>query len=267
MKKLLIYLLLIGIHHIAYGDARLDFSRYTADGKPVTFSYLIKNQLLRLDEPGSQRFNLFNSRQQAFVSLNLQNGNMARMDMGILAQRASQLNRKRLQRINKIYQELDKKRPTMNQKELELAEEVKNQMKYPEQFGAYTLNKLEKTNTHKQIAGVDCQLYTLKRENKPLKSLCIASRKQLGISAGDFATMQAYDEFNYQIQSQIMLAMGEADFDLISLKEQQIDGVIIEEKNLQNKQEKPQLILTNISTQAIDKEQLKLPKVKKSQLE
>ncbi len=267
MKKLLIYLSLIAVHYTAYGDARLDFTRYTALDKPVPFSYLIKDQRLRLLEPGSQRFNLFNSLPPAFISLNLQNGNIARMDKNILTQRARQLNQKRLQRLNKIYRELDKKRPSMNEKELELAEEVKNQMKYPRQYGAYTLNKLEKTNTHKEIAGVECQLYTLKRKKQLLKTLCIASQQQLGISADDFATLQAFDEFNYYMQTEIMLAMGDTDFDLVSLKSHQINGVVIEEKRQQDKQKKLQRILTRVSTQAIHKEQLKLPKVKKSQLE
>ncbi len=267
MKKWLICCLLVTVHHTASGDARLDFLRYTPEGRSLHFSYLIKNQRLRLVAPGSQRFNLFDSQQQAFISLNLQNGNMARMDKRILAQRASQLNHKRLQRLEKIYQEMDKKRPTMSEKEWELTEEVKTQMKYPDQYGTYTLNKLEKTTIQQKIANINCQLYTLKRKNKHLKNLCIANRKQLGISTHDFATLQAYEEFNYQTQSQIMLAMGDANFELVSLKEQQINGVIIKEESIQNKASKTQLVLTKVSTQEIDEEQLKLPKIKKSQLE
>lgn len=266
MKKWLPLIALMTLQNISVADVRLEFSRYTQSGQQGTFNIFVKNSLLRIEDKDAQRFNLFDSEKKRFISQHQRSGKIARMDMNILTQRAQQLNQKRLQRLHKILTELDKKRPQMSQTELEVSEELINQMKYPKEYGAYTFNTLEKTSTQKEIAGIQCQLYTLKRKNQLLKTLCIANQKQLGISSQDFNTLLDYEEFQYQVESQINLAMGDADFDLISLKELNIAGLVIETQKQLKKQLVAEQRLTKISTQALNKTLFELPKTSKSQL-
>jgi len=266
MKKWLILVSLAAVQNICFADATLEFSRYSNSGKQSTFNILVKNQQLRLDDH-SQRFNLFDAQKKRFISQNQRNGKIAQMDMRILTQRADQLNQKRLNRLHKVLSELDKKRPQMSQTELEVSEELINQMKYPKQYGAYTLNQLQKKQIQKEIAGIPCQIYQLSRKKQRLRTLCIADQKQLGLSTQDFNTLLDYEEFQYQVESQINLAMGDADFDLISLQAENISGIVIEsQKQLKNQQVILQR-LKKISTQALDKEAFKLPKSEKIQLE
>lgn len=265
MKKWLIVVCLMSLQQVSFADVTLKLSRYSNNGKQNTFTILVKHQRLRLDDD-SKRINLFDAQQQRFISQNTRSGKIARMDLGILTQRAKQLNQKRQQRLQKVLAELDKKRPQMSQTEQEVGEDLINQIKYPQQYGAYTFNRLEKISTQKEIAGVQCQLYALKRKKQLLKTLCIANQKQLGISSQDFNTLIDYEEFQYQVESQINLAMGDADFDLISLKQQHISGFVIESRQQHGKQLRDQQRLIQISSQALEKSPFELPKMSKSQL-
>ena len=266
MKKWLPLIALVMFQNTSIADVKLDFTRYSQNGQQASFSLLIKNSLLRIEDQDNQRFNLFDSRKKRFISLHQRSGKIARMDMDILTQRAEQLNQKRKQHLQKVFAELDKKRAQMSPSELEVSESMINQMKYPELYGAYTLNRLEKTSTQKEIAGISCQLYRLTREKRLLKTLCIANMAQLGISQQDFNTLREYEEFQYQLESRMSLAIGEADFDLVSLKQLQIDGLVIESHKQFGKQLLRQQILTKLDTKRLSKERFEIPKVQKSQL-
>jgi len=256
MKNLISCIVLLSWAQYAYGDMTLEFKEIISKG---FITYSIKNEHLKFTQSEQSRINLFNQKNQQFISFDPQSGKSALFDEKILELRVNQLNEKRLEKLAKVESNLKKKLQTMSPDEQEVGESLVNLLKYPEMYGEHTHLNVKKLDTLKQIQNIPCQVYQLYRAKKRIKDFCMAEAKDLKMPARDYQTYRGFYAFNYDMQTRLMIAMGNTRFNLVNYKQQKIPGIAIESINYRGSKVTQHLILNQVNTHTLAKTEFTLP--------
>lgn len=259
MKCYLTAIVLLSLSQYAVADATLNYSQTQADHKPYSFTFLISEQRLRVDESDSDRINLFRQSGSEFSSYNPQNQQLDLINPAILKARVDALNEQRLQRIKQIEAELQQKLAKMSDTEQEVGEALLNQMKYPAAYGEHTEIKVIPLKDRKTVAGIECQVFQLLKQQQRIKEFCMAPAQALGLSTQDYQTLRSFYAFDYSMVSQLMLAMGKSDFTVIDYDAHDIPGVVLEVIEFNQQQISQHTELTSFSLEPLRAEQLRLP--------
>lgn len=260
MKPSLLLIVLLSVLKVqtSVADVTLNYS-LSQDGKDnQTASYQVRQQQLRLTDSLSGRINLYDSRSQQFVSQQKGSKQVSILNKEILDKRVSELNQKRMQKLDETEKKLQLRMKSLGQKEKEVGVGVINQLKYPELYGEHLLLKTYPTDRTKTIKGIECQVIQLKREAMLLKEFCMASRGDVDMSKSDYETLRSFYIFDYTAQSRIMLAMGRSKFDIIDFDKYDMPGVVIEMISFVDDKPQLQMRLTKVNDDSLDPELFKL---------
>ncbi|MCW8933995.1 MAG: hypothetical protein OQK98_04670 [Gammaproteobacteria bacterium] len=257
MKIILICIVLLSSTQYAFGDATLEFKEITSKG---LITYKIKDEKLKFTQSTQERINLFNRNKLEFISFDPESGVSSVFNNDVLKQRVSQLTQQRLKKLSQVELKLEEKLKTMTPEQQEAGESLINILKYPDLYGEHTLLKINKSDTSKEINNITCQLYQVYRAKQLIKDFCMASAKSLKLSPEDYLTQRSFYAFNYNMQSQLMIAMGKTRFSLVDYDKHDIDGVLIESIDYRDSTIQQHLILNSISHDKVDKSEFTLPK-------
>jgi hypothetical protein len=259
MKFFLTAIVLLSLSQYAVADATLNYRQSQADNKPSSFSYLIKDQRLRVNESGSERINLFKQPGSEFISYNPQNQQLDLINPAVLKTRVDTLDQQRHQRIEQIETELQQKLTQMSEQEREIGEALLNQIKYPAFYGEHTQIRVIPLKDHKTVAGIECRVYQLVKQKQRIKEFCMAPAEALGLSPKDYQTLRSFYAFEYSMISQLMLAMGKSDFTVIDYDSHDMPGVVIEAIEFKQQQINQHTELDSYNSDPLQTEQLSLP--------
>ena len=251
MKLLLTGIVLLYTSQYAFADSTLEFKDLISQDNSHKLTFNIKKDLLKFQESGSDRLNLFNQADTQFTSQELKTGKKSVINTQILQKRVNQLTAKRLNKLSKVEKQVENKLKDMSDTEQEVGETVLTQLKYPEMYGEQNLLIIKPIDKNKEIASVSCQVHQLFKKNKLVKEYCLASAKGLKMSPQNYKTLRSFYEFDYHMQSQIMLAMGKSNFNLVDFNKQKIPGVVVETIGYKDNKVSQHLILTSFSNQAL----------------
>ena len=260
MKIIFTCIVLLSCIQYAYADATLEFKEITSKS---LITYVIKDKQLKFTQSTQARLNLFDLKKQEFISFDSKSGTSSLFNNKLLKQRVSQLTQQRLKKLVKVEQQLETKLQTMTEEEQQVGTSVINILKYPDLYGEHTLLTVKKSDTLKKILHISCQVYEIYRSKKLIKEICMASAKSLKMSTEDYLTQRSFYTFNYNMQSQLMIAMGKTRFSLIDYDKHDIDGVLIESIEFRDTKNLQHLILKGISHKKIAKSEFTLPKADK----
>lgn len=253
MKQFFATVILLITSQISQADATLTVKIFDRQDSSQLLTYYIKDGKVRISEDGSKRTNIYDEAEQHFLSIDQASGNISRIDKDILRQRVETLNKQRLEKLVEVESGLQEKLKTMDEEEKMIAESLVNQLKYPEFYGAHTFIKVEQTEKNKTIQGVPCQVYIISRKDIQLKQICMASAQALGLSAKDYQSLRNFYHFNYNTQTQLLLAMGKTGFTHIDYEQENMPGIPIEVISLDQNGNKTDLLLESLSIKPIDK--------------
>lgn len=251
MKALYILLFILAGLKPAISDSTLAFIN-TSNKNTPSFSYLIKDNRLRLKEEGSNLVNLYDQTKQTFSSLNFETGKINHINNAITQQRVATLNQQRLKKLVSVETKLNAKLKSKNENEQKIGISIINQLKYPELYGEHTLLSIKKAQSKKIIKGISCDVYSLQRKSLEIQQICMASNDSLDLNKDDYLTLRQFLSFNYSTQTSLMLAMGKSDFLNIDYQKQMIDGIPIEIIDVSTKPHKLLLKLLNLSREKLD---------------
>ena len=260
--KLILSLLLYLVSSAGLADVTLSYNTFIDTPASRYMTYYAKNGILRLNDNQSSRINLYNQSKQIFLSIDQEKGNISRIDRSILNKRVEQLNQKRLARLTQVENELNKKLQNMSDAEKTVAEELVNQLKYPEFYGAHTQIKISKSSSSKTINDINCEVYHVTRKGKLIKRICMASQKDLGIALADYQVLRNFHQFNYAMQTRLMLAMGKTDFIEIDYHQENMDGLPVEITAIEEDRVTTELLLKAISTETLEEKLFQIPKAR-----
>ena len=262
MKILITCIVLLSSIQYAYGDATLEFKEITSKG---LITYKINDEKLKFTQSTQDRLNLFNSKKQEFISFDPKSGLSTVFNNDVLKQRVSQLSQQRLKKLAQVEQKLDKKLKTMTPEQQQAGESLINILKYPDMYGEHTLLTVKKSDTSKQILNISCQVYQVYRAKQLIKDFCMASAKSLKLDPEDYLTQRSFYAFNYNMQSQLMIAMGKTRFSLVDYDKHDIDGVLIESIDYRGPTVQQHLILSDLNHENVSKSEFTLPKMDKTE--
>lgn len=255
MKQLVTLALLLQIAPLCHADATLTYTSYSSGDDGTQMTYYIKDGMLRFIEQGSTRINLYDHSKQIFLSIDNQNGTISRIDKDILKHRTEQLNKQRLQRLEKAETQLDEQLKAMTPEEQEIAASLVNRLKYPEFYGAHTFLEVRPTEETKTINQFTCQVYKINLKERLLKKVCMVEADVIGLSEEDYRTLRDFYHFNYQARTRMMLAAGKTDFTLIDYEQEKMPGVPLEVVSYEDQTStRPdiRLLLKEVSTKMLD---------------
>jgi len=250
-----VFLLLIAcslFNGIAVADVTLIFNMPAGPDQVREVNYRIKNHTLRIDQANSKQYKLYDNTQQAFINIDENTGNISRIDGDYLNSRVATLNQQRLEKLAVVEQQLKDKLNSKPAEEKRIAEELLNQLKYPEFYGAHTFLKVETTKQTRRINKIQCHVYNLTRNDEILKQLCMASQEALKLSDIDYATLRGFYHFNYIFQTQLRIAMGKTDFIQVDYEKENMAGIPIEILHISDKNQKSELSLNRIQHNILD---------------
>jgi|GEM_PF-2889574 len=259
MKCYLTAIVLLSLSQYAVADATLNYSQSQTGSKPYSFTFMLREQRLRVNESGSGRINLFKQLGPEFISYNPQNQQLDLINPAILKARVEELDQQRHQRIKQIETDLQQKLTQMSEQEQEIGEALLNQIKYPASYGEHTQIKVIPLKDRKTVAGIECQVYQLVKQQQRIKEFCMAPAEALGLSQQDYQTLRSFYAFDYSMVSQLMLAMGKSDFTVIDYDAHNMPGVVIEAIEFDQQQISQHTELSSFNTEALQAEQLSLP--------
>lgn len=259
MKFYLTAIVLLSLSQYAVADATLTYSQSQSDSKPTSFSFLIRDQRLRVNESGSERINLFKQSGSEFISYNPQNQQLDLMNPAILKARVDELDQQRQQRIKQIETELQQKLAQMSKQEQEIGEALLNQIKYPAFYGEHTQIRVIPLKDRKTVSGIECRVYQLVKQQQRIKEFCMAPAEALGLEQKDYQTLRSFYAFDYSMLSQLMLAMGKSDFTVIDYDAHDMPGVVIEAIEFDQQQISQHTELRSFNNKPLQAEQLNLP--------
>ncbi len=259
--------LLFSLSQYAIADATLNYSQSQTDSKPYHFTFLIRDQRLRVNESGSERINLFKQSGNEFISYNPQNQQLDLINPAILKARVEELDQQRHQRIKQIESNLQQKLAQMSEQEREIGEALLNQIKYPAFYGEHTQIKVIPLKDRKTVAGIECRIYQLIKQKQRIKEFCMAPADALGLRPQDHQTLRSFYAFDYSMASQLMLAMGKSDFTVIDYDAHHMPGVVIEAIEFDQQQISQHTELTSFNTKPLQAEQLSLPENRPNDVE
>jgi len=257
MKNLISCIVLLSCAQYAYADMTLEFKELISKG---VITYNVKNEHLKFIQSEQNRINLFNQKNLQFISFDPESGQSAMFNEKVLELRVNQLNKKRLDKLAKVESNLGEKLQTMTPEEQEVGESLVNLLKYPEMYGEHTHLTVKKSDTLKQIQSITCQVYQLYRAKQRIKDFCMADAKALKMSAKDYQTFRSFYAFNYNMQTRLMIAMGNTRFNLVNYNQQKIPGIAIESINYNGAKVTQHLILNLINSHTLPKTEFTLPK-------
>ena len=262
MKQLPALIVLFYMASLSHADTMLTFSTQFGQNSHQ-LSYYIKDGMLRFSEDGSHRINIYDKSKQAFVSIDQGSGTISRIDKQLLAQRVDALTKIRQQKIASAEAELNNIVEAMPGPEQEVAVSVLNQLKYPEFYGAHTrLRALAEKKTRK-IAGIECQLYSIRRQDRLLKQICMALPDALGISSDDYHTLREFYRFNYTTQTELLIASGKTGFSYVDYEQHNMPGVTVEISAKVKQPDHANLLLESVSTEPLQASLFAIPKAEK----
>jgi len=261
MKIIFTCIVLLSSIHYAYADATLEYKEITSKG---LIKYIIKGEKLKFTQSTQARLNLFNHKQQQFISFDPKSGLSSMVNNDVLKQRVSQLTQQRLKKLSQVELKLEKKLQTMTPEQQQAGESLINILKYPDMYGEHTLLKVKKSDKSKQILNTTCQVYQVYRAKKLIREICMASKKSLKLDSEDYLTQRSFYAFNYKMQSQIMIAMGKTRFSLVDYDQHDMDGVLIESIDYKDSAIQQHLKLNTISLKKVNASEFALPEVVKS---
>lgn len=259
--------LLFSLSQYAVADATLNYSQSQAGNKPYSFTFLIRDQRLRVNESSSERINLFKQSGSEFISYDPQTRQMELINPAILKARVEELDQQRHQRIRQIESELQQKLAQMSEQEREIGEALLNQIKYPAFYGEHTQIRVIPLKDRKTVAGIECRIYQLVKQKQRIKEFCMAPADALGLSPQDHQTLRSFYAFDYSMLSQLMLAMGKSDFTVIDYDAHHMTGVVIEAIEFDQQQISQHTELTSFNTRPLQAEQMSLPENHPSEAE
>jgi len=228
MKLYITAIVLLSLGQYAVADTTLEFKNLHNPNKQDSILYQIKDQKLRFTESGSKRVNLFDSKNQQFITFLPDTGKAEMFNREVLDTRVAQLNKKRMLKLSLVEQELKEKLKSMSAKEQEVGESIVNQLKFPEFYGDHTLLKVNALESTKKIDNIECKIYQLIKKKQRLKEYCIANPSALGMNSSDYQTLRNFYAFDYNMLTRLMLAMGKSGFELIDYDKEGMQGVVIE---------------------------------------
>ena len=257
MKILITCIVLLSSIQYAFGDVTLGFKEITSKDQ---ITYKIKNEKLKFTQSSLNRLNLFNQEKQEFISHDPQSGQVSVVNNEILKQRVIELSQHRLKKLSQVEQKLEEKLKTMTPAEQQAGETLINILKYPDLYGEHTLLKIKKPDSSKQINKITCQVYQVYRDKELIKDFCMASAKSLKLTPEDYLTQRSFYAFNYNMQSQLMIAMGQTRFSIIDYDKHDIDGVLIEGIDYRDSAINQHIILNNINHAKVNDSEFSLTK-------
>lgn len=205
MKVLLALIVLLYGQQYAYADMTLSFKELISQ-KPVIFQ--VKSGQLKFFQSKTGRYNQYQRDLQQFMSVDPATGKKSLMTQRLLKQRISQLNQQRMAKLAEVERRLRYELQHMSKKDKANAESLVNFLKYPDIYGEQTGLSVKKSKQSKQIQSIKCQVYQLYRKKTRIKEVCLASADILKMTADDYKTLRSFYTFNYELQTQLMLAMG-----------------------------------------------------------
>lgn len=247
-SQLYILLLILFALKTAHADSTLVFSNPQGEEEKSLLTYHVKNGQLRLIDGNSERINIYTKAKQTFSTTDIQNNTTSNIDAQLLDKQVEIMTKQRMAKLALVEQEFEKKTARMKVEEIEIAQSLINQLKYPEFYGAHTLLKISKTNQSKTIANIDCVVYELYRANMLLKKVCIANNKSLKLSADDYDTLINFYRFNYTTQTRLLIASGKTDFMHVDYQQENIDGIPIEVTIMTKQGDRLESIIQKVST-------------------
>jgi hypothetical protein len=260
MKLYITAIVLLSLGQYAVADTTLEFKNLYNPGKQDSILYQIKDQKLRFTESGSTRVNLFDSKNQQFITFAPGTGKAEMFNSEVLDTRVAQLNQKRMLKLSHVEKELKDKLKNMSAKEQEVGESIVNQLKFPEHYGEHTLLSVNALASIKKVGGVECKIYQLIKKKQRLKEYCIASPSSLEMSSSDYQTLRSFYTFDYNMLTRLMLAMGKSGFELVDYDKEDMQGVVIEVISFKGDSIMQHQMLTSFNNNTLDKGIYDLPK-------
>ncbi|MDH5571345.1 MAG: hypothetical protein OEY89_06240 [Gammaproteobacteria bacterium] len=252
---------LIALFYTALGhaDTTLVFKLFPEKDSNQTYTYQIKDGLVRISEQGSNKISLYDKSKQLYQSFDKASGTISRIDKNILGQSIEHLNQQRLAKLAETEKLLQDKLKSRDDEDRRIAEALINQLKYPDIYGAHTFIKVEKTSGTKTINNIECQIYTIKRREEVLKQVCMASSSTLGMPETDYQSLRDFYHFNYSTQTQVMLAMGKSDFSHIDFEAENMPGIPIEIRLGSKQGNQLESLLHELNTGSLGSDLMQLP--------
>lgn len=253
MKSFLLLVVCLLFNQLALADATLVFAMPTGPDPERKVNYRLKNNMLRIDQADTEQFKLYDHSQQAFIHIDGKTGNISRIDNDYVNSRIDGLNQQRLEKVTEVESQLKDKLADKSAEEKRIAEDLINQLKYPEYYGAHTFLKVEKTRQTHTINKIKCLIYNITRKEQLLKQLCMASQDELQLSNTDYATLRGFYHFNYLVQTRLRIAMGKTDFIHVDYEQENMAGIPIEVLQISDENKKPEMFLYRINHEILDK--------------
>jgi len=264
MKIILTCIVLLSSLQYAFADTTLTFADALKNTLTPSLTYSIKDKQLKLTQSGQNTINVYNRKDNTFVSFNTETGKSAQLNEQILNKRVSQLNKERLQKLAKVQKELPKEIPNMTPAQQAASETLVNLYKYPEYYGEHTSLIVRKSDNVKQVNGMACQPYQLYKIDRLLKSFCMAEADALNMSDTEYKTLRSFYAFNYSMQSRLLIALGDTKFTIIDYDQHNMPGVVVEEIEYQKSTTSPPKVshhnvLKNVHHQPISSVKFDIP--------
>lgn len=255
MKSLLPTTMLLLLSKFALADATLVFIIPAGPNLDREVNYKLKGQILRIDQPDTLQYKLYDHSRQELVHMDVKSGNISRINQDVLSNRVMNLNQQRQQKLAEVEQKLKQTLETKSEQEKEIGETLINQLKYPEFYGAHTFLSVKKTKQTRTINAIECKVYQISRNEKLLKELCLADQKALKLSDKEYTTLRGFYHFNYSMQTQLRIAAGKTDFVQIDYEKENIPGIPIEVLTISGNNKTPEIFLKRINHDSLEPKQ------------
>jgi len=257
MKIILTAIVLLSSLQYAHADISLNFSGLPINDDNPAYIYSIKGQQLKFTAPTEGNTSLYDAEKEEFISLEQKSGKRSMLNKQRLQLRVNQLNIERLKTLTEVEEKLRKELVTMNTAQQHAAETLLNAFKYPEFYGEHTSLIVKPMKKSKVVNSLNCTVYQLYKITDLLKTFCFADAKDLKFSEREYKTLRSFYAFNYYMQSQILIAMGNTKFSLIDFDQHEMSGVLIEEISYQKSARPPAKIAFHSQLKKVDYTPLK----------
>lgn len=258
MKKCLFAIVLLYPSQYASADATFKFNSLIPSNNQHTLTYHIKQSQLKYTDSSSGNDNIFDQKSQKFITINNKNGTISTISEQILNKQLVKLNQQRMQKLTSVEKELNKKLADKTDIERQTGETLISQLKYPEQYGEHNLLSIKPLDKSKRIKEIECQRYQLFRETELLKEYCLATSTALGLNQQEYQTLRGFYAFAYNMQSKIMIAMGNTRFAIVDYDQHKMPGVVIETISYKDNKIENHLLLDSVNSSRLNDSIFKL---------
>jgi len=228
MKKCLFAIVLLYTGQYAYADATFKFNSLIPKNNQQSLAYYIKGKQLKYTDSSSTNNLIYNQKLQQLTTIDSQSGAISTINEKRLKQQVAQLNQQRLARLRGVEEKINEELANKTSLEKQTGATLIAQLKYPEQYGEHTLLTIKPLDKTKTVNNIECQSYQLFKKARLLKEFCLASREAIGINKLEYTTLRGFYTFGYNMQSKIMIAMGNTRFEIVDYDQHKMPGVVIE---------------------------------------